>query len=108
MNSFIFKYTHPHTPTAKDCYLIGRSAYMQENWQHTRSWMLEVLRKFDEEDDSDVDLVSLYDHLAYAEYQVSMCGGGEKRGEVCQVRREKCVGYEGRNVSGIRGEVCQV
>ena len=50
----------------------GHEAYNQEQWWYVREWMLEALRKTDEEQSMDeVELTSIYDHLAYAEYQVS-------------------------------------
>lgn len=57
--------------TSEDCYHIGRSAYNDEDFYHTRDWMKEALRLFDEEGDtSDLDLTLVYDHLSYAEYKL--------------------------------------
>ena len=60
----------PSPPPALHC--PGREAYNQEQWWYVREWMLEALRKADEEENMDeIDLTGIYDHLAYAEYQVS-------------------------------------
>ena len=57
--------------TCKDCFDIGRAAYMEGNWWHTGQWMMEALRKFDEDQDTDgVELADIYDHLAFAEYKI--------------------------------------
>ena len=56
-----------HTHTAEDCYTVGRQAYQQKYYQHTCSWMLEALKKFDMEGGtSKVDLPSVYDHLSFS------------------------------------------
>lgn len=63
-------HTHPHL-TAQDCFAIGRQAYLNSEWGHTRAWMKEALGKFDDGGEgSEVDLGEVYDHLAYAEFQV--------------------------------------
>ena len=50
---------------------IGREAYYLENYWHTKEWMLECLRKMDEENDyEDVSLPEIYDFLAFSEYKV--------------------------------------
>ena len=60
----------PSPPPALHC--PGHEAYNQEQWWYVREWMLEALRKADEEENMDeIDLTGIYDHLAYAEYQVS-------------------------------------
>ena len=53
-------------------YILGRESYLAGEWRHTRYWMLEAIKKSiaDEEQAKDVDLVDIYDHLAFAEYQV--------------------------------------
>lgn len=70
---------HTHTPTpliptpltAQDCFAIGRQAYLNSDWDHTRAWMKEALGKFDDGGEgSEIDLGDVYDHLAYAEFQV--------------------------------------
>ena len=55
-----------------DCYTVGRSAYNKQDWKHTREWMLEALKQFDKEGGTvvDLDIPSIYDHLAYSEYSV--------------------------------------
>ncbi|CAI8018519.1 Prolyl 4-hydroxylase subunit alpha-2 [Geodia barretti] len=57
--------------TSEDSYEMGRIAYGAEDYQHTRDWMKETLRLFDEEGDSStVDLSGVYDHLSFAEYKL--------------------------------------
>ena len=53
-------------------YISGRESYLDGEWRHTRYWMLEAIKKSmaDEEQAKDVDLVDVYDHLAFAEYKV--------------------------------------
>ena len=55
-------------------YTSGRESYLAEDWRHTRYWMLEGIKKSmaDEEQAKDVDMVDMYDHLAFAEYKVIM------------------------------------
>lgn len=73
---------------AKDCYTIGREAYLAKNWKMSRDWMKEALNKYDEGSViefqsknmdnftgsgpgySDVDLTLVYDHLSFSEYQL--------------------------------------
>ena len=58
-----------------DCYTIGERAYNEKNWRHTRDWMLAALERFDEEGGDptgNVDIPSIYDHLSFAEYSVSI------------------------------------
>ena len=51
-------------------------AYDQQHWAHSRGWMLEALRKFDEEGaGSDLDLGEVYDHLAFSEFKVGILIG---------------------------------
>ena len=54
-------------------FFAGRESFFAEEWRHTRHWMHEALRKSieDEEQAKDVDIVSIYDHLAFAEYKVT-------------------------------------
>ena len=33
---------------AKDCYVVGREAYIAENFLMSRNWMKEALTKYDE------------------------------------------------------------
>ena len=33
--------------SAKDCYTIGREAYLAKNWKMSRDWMKEALNKYD-------------------------------------------------------------
>ena len=57
--------------TCKDCFDIGRMAYQEKDWWYTGQWMMEALRKFDEKNDTkEVQLVDIYDHLAFAEYEL--------------------------------------
>ena len=58
-----------------DCYLIGREAYLEEDWEHTKKWMLEALNLFDEaKDQAQLDINLVYDHLGFAEFKVqSVC-----------------------------------
>ncbi len=57
--------------TCKDCFDIGRVAYEEGDWWYTGQWMTEALRKFDEDQDTTgVELADIYDHLAYAEYEM--------------------------------------
>lgn len=57
--------------TGKDCFDIGRVAYQEGDWWYTGKWMMEALRKFDEDNDTkDVELADIYDHLAFAEYKM--------------------------------------
>lgn len=56
--------------SGEDCFAIGRYAYNQQLWKHTREWMLTALERFDEESDSSLDIPSVYDHLAFSEYSV--------------------------------------
>ena len=53
-------------------HILGRENYIAGEWRHTRYWMLEAIRKSieDEEQAKDVNLVDIYDHLAFAEYKV--------------------------------------
>jgi len=53
-------------------HILGRESFLAEDWRHTRYWMLEAIRKSmtDEEQAKDVNLVDIYDHLAFAEYKV--------------------------------------
>ena len=55
-------------------YVAGRESYIANDWRHTRYWMLEAIKKSmaDEEQAKDVDMVDMYDHLAFAEYKVIM------------------------------------
>ena len=76
---------------AKDCYLVGRQAYLEKDWHMSRDWMKEALNKFDESkrgfcmvwllfvdviiadsesSRSDVDLALVHEHLAFSEYQL--------------------------------------
>ena len=59
-----------YSPTGKDCFTVGRYAYNRKDWIHTRQWMVTALERFDEENDTSLDIVSVYDHLAFAEYSV--------------------------------------
>ena len=59
-----------YSPTGKDCFTIGRYAYNQKDWIHTRQWMVTALERFDEKNDTSLDVASVYDHLAFAEYSV--------------------------------------
>lgn len=58
-----------------DCYAVGRAAYNEKNWKHTRSWMLAALEQFDSEGGvttaNVVDIPSIIDHIAFSEYSVS-------------------------------------
>ena len=56
----------------KDCFIVGRAAYNEKDWKHTRQWMLTSLERFDEENasTSDTDIATIYDHLAFSEYSV--------------------------------------
>ena len=56
------------------CFHSGRESYIAEDWRYTRYWMLEAIRKSmeDEEQAKDVNLVDVYDHLAFAEYKVTI------------------------------------
>ena len=56
----------------EDCFTVGRYAYNQGLWRHTRQWMLTALERFDEENGSELDIPSVYDHLAFSEYSVSL------------------------------------
>jgi prolyl 4-hydroxylase len=59
------------TLTSSDCYALGRSAYNEQNWKHTRDWMLAALSQYnDGELVTGIDLPSIYDHISYAEYNV--------------------------------------
>jgi len=55
------------------CCVIGRENFLANEWKHTLLWMQEALKKSieDEEQAKDVDIVSVYDHLSYSEYQVN-------------------------------------
>lgn len=56
-----------------DCFKIGKVAYNDKDWKHTRDWMLAALEQFDhEQGKSNLDIGAVYDHLAFAEYSVSM------------------------------------
>lgn len=40
-----------HSPvvcTAKDCFIVGREAYIAKNYHMSRDWMKEALTKYDE------------------------------------------------------------
>ena len=52
------------------CCYAGREAYEQENWWYVKEWMLECLNKMATDPTDEVDLAEVYDHLAFAEYQV--------------------------------------
>ena len=60
-----------------DCYKVGRVAYNDKDWKHTREWMLAALEQFDHEQDSTLDIAGVYDHLAFAEYSVCVCDSAE-------------------------------
>jgi prolyl 4-hydroxylase len=53
--------------TSMDCYKIGKGAYYEHDWNHTRDWMLAALHQFDKEHDPQSLLVDIYFHLSYAE-----------------------------------------
>lgn len=56
-----------------DCYLIGREAYLEEDWEHTKKWMLEALNLFDEaKDQAQLDINLVYDHMGFAEFKVQL------------------------------------
>lgn len=50
----------------------GRESFLVDEWRHTRHWMLEAIKKAidDEEQAKDINIVDVYDHLAFAEYKV--------------------------------------
>ena len=54
------------------CCYAGREAYEQENWWYVKEWMLECLNKMVSDPTDEVDLAEVYDHLAFAEYQVGV------------------------------------
>ncbi len=56
----------------EDCFTVGRYAYIQKQWRHSRQWMLTALERFDEEQQSSLDVPSVYDHLSFSEYSVSL------------------------------------
>lgn len=68
------KNAQPMPPmTVDDCYQIGRYAYLANDMFSTKVWMEEVLRKLRmNEPSEDVSVFDVADHLAYAEYQVSV------------------------------------
>jgi len=60
--------------SVRDCYEVGRYAYLNNDMFYTKQWMEETLRKIRmNEDPEGVSLFDVYDHLAYAEYQVLYC-----------------------------------
>ena len=45
--------------------------YLENNWAHTKNWMLEALNLFDKEkDQGQLDVNLVYEHLRYAEFKV--------------------------------------
>lgn len=59
--------------TVDDCYQIGRYAYLTNDMFSTKVWMEEVLRKLKmNEPSEDITVFDVSDHLAYAEFKVSV------------------------------------
>ena len=52
--------------------LLGTVAYEDEKYQHTRDWMDETLKRLNQDND-ELNLVNIYDYLAYSEYKVCYC-----------------------------------
>ena len=45
--------------------------YLENNWAHTKNWMLEALNLFDKEkDQGQLDVNLVYEHLRFAEFKV--------------------------------------
>ena len=45
--------------------------YLENNWAHTKNWMLEALNLFDKEKDhGQLDVNLVYEHLRFAEFKV--------------------------------------
>lgn len=55
--------------SASDCYYLGTVAYEDEKYKHTRDWMDETLKRL-KEDTEELNLVNIYDYLAYSEYKL--------------------------------------
>lgn len=49
---------------------LGTVAYGDEKYKHARDWMDEALKRWELEDDNDLNLVNVYDYLAFSEYKV--------------------------------------
>jgi len=55
-----------------EVYDVGRHAYLNSDMFYTKTWMEETLKMYNKQndDDDDVNLFDIYDHLAYSEYKV--------------------------------------
>ena len=51
-------------------FCLGTVAYEDEKYKHARDWMDETLKRLEIEDASDLNVVNIYDYLAYSEYKV--------------------------------------
>jgi prolyl 4-hydroxylase len=56
--------------SASDCYHLGRVAYEDKDYKHTRDWMSEAVKRWKFNDISNLNLVDVYDYLAFSEYKV--------------------------------------
>ncbi|XP_062509259.1 prolyl 4-hydroxylase subunit alpha-1-like isoform X2 [Corticium candelabrum] len=56
--------------SSTDCYYLGTVAYEDEKYKHARDWMDETLKRLEIEDASDLNVVNIYDYLAYSEYKL--------------------------------------
>lgn len=87
---------------AWDCFELGRLAYNTEDYYHTIKWMEEALAKVREfeDDDYDVNIVSILDYLAFAYYKVNAvvtrlyCLSHEKLGVFCFAHLFQSVGLD--------------
>ena len=64
--------------TANDCFELGRQAYTNEDFHHTKLWMMEALRRLDTEnsfveDDGNGQTqmrVNILEHLSFSTYKL--------------------------------------
>ncbi|VDN54898.1 unnamed protein product [Dracunculus medinensis] len=66
-NGKIYNIDSNQTLSAKDCFLIGRAAYVAEDYYHTVLWMQEAYDKIKKENDpSHEDLQDIIEHLSFS------------------------------------------
>ena len=59
--------------TGNDCFELGRQAYSNEDYYHTKLWMQEALRRLDEESSAsgqNSTRINILEHLAFSTYKM--------------------------------------
>ncbi|KAJ8360143.1 hypothetical protein SKAU_G00166680 [Synaphobranchus kaupii] len=61
------RYKNPMT--VEDCFELGKIAYTEADYYHTRLWMSQALRQLEEGEETSMEKVTILDYLSYSLYQ---------------------------------------